>query len=159
PAVIVAGALAGVVVLRADPDDERSRLGARGRAGSGLPRSAVLGLVAFAAPLVVLPLARALDGHALASVEAFYRSGALVFGGGNVVLSLLHSATVDPGWVTNADFVAGYGAAQALPGPLFPFAAYLGAVSGPAPNGVLGALLALAAIFLPSFFLVWGLLP
>ncbi len=80
--------------------------------------------------------------------DAFYRSGALVFGGGHVVLPLLQAAVVAPGWVTNEVFLAGYGVAQAVPGPLFTFAAYLGAVMGPAPNGVAGAAIALVAIFL-----------
>jgi chromate transporter len=91
--------------------------------------------------------------------DAFYRSGALVFGGGHVVLPLLHSTVVDPGWVSDGQFLAGYGAAQAVPGPLFTFAAYLGAVSGPSPNGVPGAALATVAIFLPSFLLIFGVLP
>jgi chromate transporter len=88
-----------------------------------------------------------------------YQSGALVFGGGHVVLPLLHARTVTPGWVSEADFVAGYGAAQAVPGPLFTFAGYLGAVEGPAPNGVLGGSLALVAIFLPGLLLVVGVAP
>ena len=82
-----------------------------------------------------------------------------MFGGGHVVLPLLQAAVVPPGWVSNDAFLAGYGAAQAVPGPLFTFAAYLGAVMVPAPNGWLGAALALVAIFAPSFLLVIGLLP
>jgi chromate transporter len=92
-------------------------------------------------------------------VDAFFRSGALVFGGGHVVLPLLHTTVVEPGWVSDGQFLAGYGAAQAVPGPLFTFAAYLGAVSAPSPNGVAGAGLAILAIFLPSFLLVFGALP
>jgi chromate transporter len=95
----------------------------------------------------------------IAVVDSFYRSGSLVFGGGHVVLPLLQREVVPPGWMTNATFLAGYGATQAVPGPLFTFAAYLGAVVGPAPNGVLGAAVALTAIYLPSFLLVIGLLP
>jgi chromate transporter len=91
--------------------------------------------------------------------DAFYRSGALVFGGGHVVLPLLRDAVVAPGWVSSDAFLAGYGAAQAMPGPLFTFAAYLGAVVGPSPNGVVGAIIALVAIFLPGLLLVSGLLP
>jgi chromate transporter len=82
-----------------------------------------------------------------------------VFGGGHVVLPLLQAAVVPPGWVTNDAFLAGYGAAQAVPGPLFTFAAYLGAVMSTQPNGWAGALLCLVAIFLPSFLLVIGALP
>ena len=91
--------------------------------------------------------------------DAFYRAGSLVFGGGHVVLPLLQAAVVPPGWVTNDAFLAGYGAAQAVPGPLFTFAAYLGAVMGPQPNGWAGAAICLVAIFLPSFLLVIGVLP
>src|SRR6202035_1124523 len=95
----------------------------------------------------------------LALFDAFYRSGALVFGGGHVVLPLLQAQVVTPGWVSNETFLAGYGLAQAVPGPLFTFAAYLGAVTGPAPNGLTGAAIALVALFLPSFLLVIGVLP
>jgi chromate transporter len=107
-----------------------------------------------------LPVARQLvPSFPLAVFDSFYRVGSLVFGGGHVVLPLLQAEVVPPGWVTNAQFVAGYGAAQAVPGPLFTFAAYLGAVM-PAPlTGVAGAALALVAVFLPSFFLVVGALP
>ncbi len=117
-------------------------------------------LAVFFVLLVGLPLlAAAFPAHALALVTAFYRAGALVFGGGHVVLPLLQAAVVPPGWVTNDAFLAGYGAAQAVPGPLFTFAAYLGAVMGPAPNGWTGAALCLIAVFLPSFLLVIGVLP
>jgi chromate transporter len=91
--------------------------------------------------------------------EAFYRSGALVFGGGHVVLPLLQASVVPPGWVGNDAFLAGYGAAQAVPGPLFTFAAYLGAVMREQPSGWIGGLICLVAIFLPSFLLVIGALP
>ena len=97
--------------------------------------------------------------HAIAFFEAFYRSGALVFGGGHVVLPLLQAATVSTGWTDNNTFLAGYGAAQAVPGPLFSFAAYLGAVVQPPPHGALGAAIALLAIFLPGLLLVIGVLP
>jgi len=92
-------------------------------------------------------------------LDAFYRAGSLVFGGGHVVLPLLQASVVPPGWITNDAFLAGYGAAQAVPGPLFTFAAYLGTVMGPQPNGWLGALICLFAIFLPSLLLVIGALP
>jgi chromate transporter len=125
-----------------------------------VPRSVGIAcLIAFAALLVGLPLLRAADGQPVALFEAFYRSGALVFGGGHVVLPLLHATVVEPGWVTDGQFLAGYGAAQAVPGPLFTFAAYLGAVAGPSPNGVAGASIALVAIFLPSFLLIFGAMP
>jgi len=91
--------------------------------------------------------------------DAFYRSGALVFGGGHVVLPLLQAEVVPPGWVSTDAFLAGYGAAQAVPGPLFTFSAYLGTVAGPAPNGWVGGLICLLAIFLPSFLLLIGALP
>ncbi len=88
-----------------------------------------------------------------------FRSGSLVFGGGHVVLPLLHEAVVAPGWVGEQEFLAGYGLAQAMPGPLFTFSAYLGAIQEPSPNGVAGAALAVGAIFLPSFLLLGGVLP
>ena len=117
-------------------------------------------LVVFFGLLVALPIARQLvPSHALEVFDSFFRAGSLVFGGGHVVLPLLQAEVVPPGWVTGEQFVAGYGAAQAVPGPLFTFAAYLGAVMGPRPNGVAGAALALVAIFLPSFLLIVGALP
>ena len=120
----------------------------------------IAAIVLFFALLVALPLAAASTGdHLVALVDAFYRSGALVFGGGHVVLPLLQAATVQPGWVGNDAFLAGYGAAQAVPGPLFTFSAYLGTVMGPPPHGWTGGLLCLAAIFLPAFFLAIGPLP
>lgn len=117
-----------------------------------------IALAAFALLLLGLPLLAGLSqGWAL--VDSFYRAGSLVFGGGHVVLPLLQAEVVAPGWVTPDQFLAGYGAAQAVPGPLFTFAAYLGAVLGPEPNGVLGATLALLALFLPGFLLLIGVLP
>lgn len=122
-----------------------------------------LGLVALAlffGLLLALPLlSETSDDRRLAMVDAFYRSGSLVFGGGHVVLPLLQAAVVDPGWVDEATFVAGYGAAQAVPGPLFTFAAYLGGVMAPGWAGVGSSALALLAIFLPSFLLLVGVLP
>jgi chromate transporter len=117
-------------------------------------------MAAFFLLLAGLPLAVSASGnHALALFDSFYRSGALVFGGGHVVLPLLQASVVPPGWIGNDDFLAGYGAAQAVPGPLFTFAAYLGATQTMPPNGWQGGLLCLAAIFLPSFLLVIGALP
>jgi chromate transporter len=120
----------------------------------------IAAIVLFFGLLVALPLAAASTGsHLLALFDAFYRSGALVFGGGHVVLPLLREAVVAPGWVSDDAFLAGYGAAQAVPGPLFTFAAYLGWVSGKPPNGLAGAVLALAALMLPGLLLVAGALP
>jgi chromate transporter len=115
---------------------------------------------AFFGLLVGLPLISAgVPGGALDLFEKFYRVGSLVFGGGHVVLPLLQTEVVPSGWLTDDQFLAGYGAAQAVPGPLFTFAAYLGAAREPEPNGVLGAGIALVAIFLPAFLLIWGALP
>jgi chromate transporter len=119
-----------------------------------------IALLLFAALLLLTPLAAATAGsHALAVFDAFYRSGALVFGGGHVVLPLLQAEVVTPGWVNNEAFLAGYGLAQAVPGPLFTFAAYLGAVMNTAPNGLAGAAIALFALLLPGMMLVYGMLP
>jgi chromate transporter len=110
--------------------------------------------------LAGLPILRELThSQGLALFEAFYRSGALVFGGGHVVLPLLREATVSPGWVSDNAFLAGYGAAQAVPGPLFTFSAYLGTVMGPSPNGVAGAAISLVAIFVPGILALIGTLP
>jgi chromate transporter len=123
-------------------------------------RAGVIALVLFAALLLVPPvIAAATSAQGLALFDAFYRSGAFVFGGGHVVLPLLQAQVVAPGWVTNEAFLAGYGLAQAVPGPLFTFAAYLGAVMGPAPNGLAGAAIALVALLLPGMLLVYGTLP
>lgn len=116
--------------------------------------------VCFVGLLLGLPLLRYLTpSQPLAVFDSFFRIGSLVFGGGHVVLPLLQAEVVPPGWVTKEQFIAGYGAAQAVPGPLFTFAAYLGAVMRPWPHGWIGAALALVAIFLPSFFLMVGSLP
>jgi chromate transporter len=123
-------------------------------------RLAISCAVLFFALLVALPLARQATGNqVIAMLDSFYRPGALVFGGGHVVLPLLQTEVVTPGWVSNERFLIGYGAAQAVPGPLFSFAAYLGAVLGPQPNGLLGAAIALVAIFLPAFLLTIATLP
>lgn len=121
----------------------------------------IAALALFFVLLIGLPVLRQAGGggQTLAVLDSFYRAGSLVFGGGHVVLPLLQSAVVAPGWVTNEDFLAGYGAAQAVPGPLFTFSAYLGTAMSPQPNGVLGGLLALGAIFAPAFLLAWGPLP
>lgn len=117
-------------------------------------------LAAFFALLIALPIiASQSSSYALRLFDSFYRVGALVFGGGHVVLPLLQTQVVPSGWVSNNAFLAGYGAAQAVPGPLFTFAAYLGAVSSQSPSGWGGAAIALVAIFLPAFLLVIGALP
>lgn len=129
--------------------------------GMTVGRRAALGwLAAFMLLLVGLPwLSTHWHAQGLAMFDAFYRAGALVFGGGHVVLPLLQAAVVPEGWVASDRFLAGYGAAQAVPGPLFTFGAFLGASTSAAPNGWTGALLALTAIFLPSFLLVFAALP
>ena len=154
-AIIGAAALVGLRLLpgAAAPATAQRRLPVGRRLGATM-------LVVFFGLLVALPIARQLVGsHALALFESFFRAGSLVFGGGHVVLPLLQAEVVPPGWVTAEQFVAGYGAAQAVPGPLFTFAAYLGAVMGPRPNGLAGAAVALVAVFLPSFLLIVGALP
>jgi chromate transporter len=154
-AAIVLGACAGLWLCRGDvaPVSGHLYFPVTRRAG-------VIALVLFAALLLIDPfVARATGSQALALFDAFYRSGALVFGGGHVVLPLLQAQIVTPGWVSNEAFLAGYGLAQAVPGPLFTFAAYLGAVMVPPPNGLAGAAIALVAIFLPGMLLVYGTLP
>jgi chromate transporter len=152
---IVLGAAVGVAILRGEPLADNAALPLRVSRRTG----AVL-LVLFFALLIGLPLLAAVtSAQSLKEFDAFYRAGSLVFGGGHVVLPLLQSSVVPPGWVSNDAFLAGYGAAQAVPGPLFTFAAYLGAVMRPEPNGWLGAIICLVAVFLPSFLLVIGALP
>jgi len=127
----------------------------------GFPASRRVGLIALSAFFLLLFVLPALAGFSpgIALFDAFYRSGALVFGGGHVVLPLLRDAFVTPGWVSEDTFLAGYGAAQALPGPLFTFAAYLGTVVRHSPNGVAGAVFGLIGIFLPGILILLGALP
>jgi chromate transporter len=152
---IVLGGIAGFILFRGAPADDHADL------PHPVNRTvAVAAIVLLFALLVGLPLVvAAVPNHALELFDAFYRAGALVFGGGHVVLPLLQAAVVPPGWVSNDAFLAGYGAAQAVPGPLFTFSAYLGTVMGPAPNGWQGAILCLVAMFLPAFLLVIGPMP
>ncbi|MCB1518068.1 MAG: chromate efflux transporter [Hyphomicrobiaceae bacterium] len=151
---IVAGALAGLVLVRQEADGRHVAFNVR------VSRPvAIAALVLFAFLLVGVPLAAGGLGGGLVLFDSFYRAGALVFGGGHVVLPLLQSGLVDPGFVSHSEFLAGYGAAQTIPGPLFTFAAYLGAITDPGPGGVVGALIALAGIFLPGFLLMVGVLP
>jgi chromate transporter len=122
-------------------------------------RTATVLLALFFGLLLVLPLLAATGNSWLVVAEKFYRTGSLVFGGGHVVLPLLEAELVSPGLIDRNLFLAGYGAAQAVPGPLFAFAAYVGALLHAPPNGIAGALLGLGAIYLPSFLLVFGALP
>jgi chromate transporter len=150
---ILLGGIAGAWLCRAAVP---ASLGTFGTAVSR--RVGTAALTIFCLLLIALPaLARVSQGVAL--FDAFYRSGALVFGGGHVVLPLLSKAFVTPGWVSEDAFLAGYGAAQAVPGPLFTFAAYLGAVVTPGPQGIAGAALGLAGIFLPGLLVLLGALP
>ncbi len=152
---ILLGAIAGVALFRTAAPQDHVALPLRVSRTTG----AILLLVFFAL-LVGLPLLTAsVPDQSLRLLDSFYRAGSLVFGGGHVVLPLLQAEVVPPGWVTNDAFLAGYGAAQAVPGPLFTFAAYLGAVMGPQPNGWVGAGICLVGIFLPSFLLGIGALP
>jgi len=153
--VIVIAAIIGLLLFKPQ----------QGAAHDPLPiamgrRAGLLWLALFFALLMGLPLLTALfPGQTLAMVDAFYRAGSLVFGGGHVVLPLLQAEVVPPGWVDNEFFLAGYGAAQAVPGPLFTFAAFLGASMNETPSGWLGGMICLLAIFAPSFLLVAGALP
>jgi chromate transporter len=154
---ITLGALLGLVFCRAAPGQTQ------GAAAEALPlavtpRVAAVCLGLFAVLLLLTPALYRLGGG-VALFGAMYRSGALVFGGGHVVLPLLRQAVVAPGWVDDGAFLAGYGAAQALPGPLFTFAAYLGAVARLAPGGVAGAVIALVGIFVPGILILLGVLP
>ncbi len=156
---IVFGAVAGLWLCR------NGQPGEPGQPGQAcvVPVSRKVGiaaLIVFFALLAGLPFLRNLGaGSGAALFDAFYRSGALVFGGGHVVLPLLREAFVTPGWVSDDAFLAGYGAAQAVPGPLFTFAAYLGAVANPSRHGVPGAVLGLIGIFLPGILVLLGTLP
>jgi len=154
-AAIITGGLAGLWLCRGAPAAITGHL--------TFPVSHRVGaimLALFFALLILLPVARvALPAQGLALFDSFYRAGALVFGGGHVVLPLLESEVVRPGWVSQDAFLAGYGAAQAVPGPLFTFAAYLGTVMGPEPDGVIGAIICLVAVFVPGLLLVVGTLP
>jgi chromate transporter len=153
---IVLGGIAGLILCRD---------ATKGPSGGAppMPVSRVVGLTALAIFFLLLGGLPVLDGfvhrQAISLFEAFYRSGALVFGGGHVVLPLLREATVARGWVSDDVFLAGYGAAQAVPGPLFTFSAYLGAVMGPTPNGVVGAAISLVAIFVPGTLVLIAALP
>lgn len=153
--VIAAGAVAGILLFKpqsALPHDPLV-ISVRRQVGAAL-----LGL--FFVLLVGLPiLAESVPSQSISMIDSFYRSGALVFGGGHVVLPLLQAEVVPHGWVTNDEFLAGYSVTQAVPGPLFTFAAFLGAAAKGTPTGWIGGLICLVAIFAPSFLLVVGALP
>jgi chromate transporter len=152
---IVVGGLAGLWLCRGAPANIVGHLTFTVSRRGGATMLAV-----FFALLVVLPVIRAgFPAQSLALFDSFYRAGALVFGGGHVVLPLLEAEVVRPGWVGHDAFLAGYGAAQAVPGPLFTFAAYLGTVMGPEPHGIAGAIICLIGVFLPGLLLVIGALP
>jgi chromate transporter len=156
--VILLGALAGFLFCRSTP----APLPAAPVRTLVSRRVGVFSLSAFVLLLAIasLPVLPRLGVQpSVALFDAFYRSGALVFGGGHVVLPLLRDAFVKTGWVTDSAFLAGYGAAQAVPGPLFTFAAYLGALVAPAPQRLFGAALGLIGIFLPGMLLLLGTLP
>jgi chromate transporter len=154
-AAIAAGAVFGPVFLRTAIQTIPASFGVK----TG-HTAAVFAIFCFFLLLAGLPTIAALSQNGVAELaNAFYRAGALVFGGGHVVLPLLQEAVVKPGWVAPNDFLAGYGAAQALPGPLFTFAAFLGAKASIGPGGVSGALIALIGIFLPGLLLMYGVLP
>lgn len=156
--VLVLAGLAGLLWLSPGADDNTG-----GDEPFAVPvrrRAAVACLVVFGALLVALPLLTAATGDGVVRlVDVFYRAGSLVFGGGHVVLPLLEAETVPTGLVGHDQFLAGYGAAQAVPGPLFTFAAYLGAVTTSGPTGLAGAAVALLSVFAPSALLVVGALP
>ena len=154
-AVIAGGAALGLAFLRPPELPSSGVTGKRTGARVG-----AVALIAFLVLLFALPVASRLTGDTFVAVaDSFYRSGSLVFGGGHVVLPLLEAEVVPPGWVTKDEFIAGYGAAQAVPGPLFTFSSYLGTVMGVLTPRWLGGLLALVAMFVPSFLLVMGVLP
>ena len=154
-AAILLGAVAGLILCREAPPAAAGHI--------SMPVSRAVGiaaLTAFAVLLVsVLLLSGRLSSQGFDLFAAFYRSGALVFGGGHVVLPLLREAFVAPGWIGDDAFLAGYGAAQAVPGPLFTFATYLGAAVKPEPHGLAGAAIGLFGIFLPGLLILIGTLP
>lgn len=152
---IVACGMVGWLVLKLPHEESVAHIGYGVSRGAGIVALVLFTVLLFGLPLVVLATGSSL----WALVEGFYRAGALVFGGGHVVLPLLQSAVVPAGVVGNSEFLAGYGAAQAVPGPLFTFAAYLGAVMDGPLSGWFGGIVFLVVIFVPAFLLVVGALP
>jgi chromate transporter len=156
-AIIAAGAAIGWTFLGGAVTEPTPARLAGARIGR---RTGIVALALFFGLLVGLPILRAVtDSTGVAMVETFYRTGSLVFGGGHVVLPLLHAGVVEPGWVSEDRFLAGYGAAQAIPGPLFSFSAYLGSVAVLPLGGWWGAAVGLVTIYLPTFLLIFGVLP
>lgn len=153
--VILLAALTGMLLLKTPETKAHDPLPMRVK-----PRTGAFYLALFIMGLIGLPLlVQAFPSQALALADTFYRTGSLVFGGGHVVLPLLQAEVTPPGWISTETFLAGYGAAQAVPGPLFTFSAFLGASMNTAPHGWAGAAICLSAIYLPSFLLVAGALP
>ena len=150
---IMFGAMAGFLVLRDLPISELHPLAIRVSHRAGVAALSACAVLVFGVPLI------ASSNEGLQLFDAFTRTGALVFGGGHVVLPLLDAAVVEPGWVAASEFTAGYGVAQVIPGPLFTFATYLGAIAAIGPGGAVGAVIATVAIFLPGFLLLIGVLP
>ncbi len=150
--IIVLAGLLGLILFRGNDEKTLS-------SSMTMPISRKFGLISlilFFALLILLPILRSVFSFEwLAQLDLFYRAGSLVFGGGHVVLPLLEREILSTGWMSGAEFIAGYGAAQAVPGPLFTFASYLGAIM----NGWMGAMIATGAIFLPAFLLIVGTLP
>ena len=175
--LVLAAAAAAVALLQPGPPGQVATILAAGGIGAvvfrgsagAVPltlrfpvgrRTALAAGTCFAALLVGLPVAAGLgSSHSVSLASTFFRAGSLVFGGGHVVLPLLNDAVVGAGWVSQQAFLAGYGLTQAVPGPLFTFSAYLGAIAGPSPNGAAGAVIAVVFIFLPSFLLLAAVLP
>ncbi len=153
--IIAAAGITGLLLFKSAPDGVHDPLPI-----TVSHRAGVIWLTLFFALLIGLPvLAKLMPGQTMAMVDTFFRAGSLVFGGGHVVLPLLQAEVVPFGWVSNEAFLAGYGAAQAVPGPLFTFASFLGASMSTTPSGWIGGMICLLAIFAPSFLLVVGVLP
>lgn len=153
--VIIGAGLLGAILFKPDLRDQKNRM-----MSPISMRAGIVWLLLFTLLLLFLPIAAALlSSPALSMIDQFYRVGTLVFGGGHVVLPLLQTEVVASGEISETLFLAGYGVTQAVPGPLFTFAAFLGAAMQEELNGWLGGMIALVSIFLPSFFLVFGVLP
>jgi chromate transporter len=153
--VIVVAAVLGLFIFKSDQIAVHDPLPLKVRRRTGVIFLALFFLLLGSLPL----LAELAPSQTIALIDSFYRAGSLVFGGGHVVLPLLQAEVVPSGWVTNETFLAGYGATQAVPGPLFTFAAFLGGSMKISPSGILGGSICLLAIFTPSFLLVVGALP
>jgi len=153
--IIILGGIVGCLFLRTSDQLPHIPFTTNSSKKVGILFLSLFFIILFLSP-IISPL---INHHAFREFDSFYRTGSLVFGGGHVVLPLLKNEVVNAGWVSNDLFIAGYGMAQALPGPLFAFSAYLGAVSSIFPSGIPGATICLVAAFLPSFLLIIGVLP